>query len=464
MAQANIRARRFSPARERAGGKAPSQTHVLPRDVQVFWYLYLAALVASVLIAIAMRQMGLPQTRWNPLSDPLMGDLMEYPGTFQLLHTAAFFDNALPGGLPKPMFSAVAYPPFASVLLAPLYLTAHPALLFLSAALVWLAGALWWVYSAFIRTGVARATAILLPLTLTITAFPVLRLIHQGNIELLVWVLTATGTYSFVRRHHSVAAGLWGLAAAVKFYPLLLLLPLVPQQRYRALLFGCSIFLISSWLALWWLGPTTAIAFNGSFHNVFGYQQLRTAEWSLRELVANHSAFSFVKLGAQMFHLSSSRLALPYYISGGLLFFGVFLVRLAKMPVANQLLGVTVAMLLLPTVSYYHTLVHLYAPLLLLLFVALQAHQAGLQVAGLRTSLSLFIPLFVPYTLCTFPHVFLFCGLVQSCALGLLFLCALQYPFHCFAAIRQAGPLDLSAERWPRPALRHPARAVRGIR
>jgi hypothetical protein len=41
----------------------------------------------------------------------------------------------------------------------------------------------------------------------------------------------------------------------------------------------------------------------------------------------------------------------------------------------------------------------------------------------------LFVPLFCSFTLFTFPHAMLFCGLVQACLLIALFVCALQFPF-----------------------------------
>jgi hypothetical protein len=99
------------------------------------------------------------------------------------------------------------------------------------------------------------------------------------------------------------------------------------------------------------------------------------------------------------------------------------------MPVANQLLGASVFMLTLPTISYFHSLVNLYAPLLVLFFVAIYADRAGVRVAGLSTAILLFVPLFASFQLFTFPTVFLYCGLLQAIVLVILFLCAVQYPF-----------------------------------
>jgi hypothetical protein len=178
-----------------------------------------------------------------------------------------------------------------------------------------------------------------------------------------------------------------------------------------------------------WLGPTMGVAWRGSIENVFKYQGLRVGEWSLRELLANHSVFGLVKVLAMISGVPLSRLTLPYYgfgaVAMGLAFFG----RLWKMPVANQLLAVIVFMVMFPPITYYHTLVHLYASFVVLVFVAIRAQRAGVSVPGLRGTVMLFVPLFASYTLFTFPRVFVYGGLVQACLLLMLFGCALRFPF-----------------------------------
>ena len=112
-----------------------------------------------------------------------------------------------------------------------------------------------------------------------------------------------------------------------------------------------------------------------------------------------------------------------------MLFALIFFGRLARQPVANQLLGITVFMLLLPTISCFYILVHLYAPLLVLLFLKLDADRAQVRIPGLGSAILLFVPLCACYTLFTFRSVLLFGGLVQGACLVLLLLCSLQYVF-----------------------------------
>src|SRR5260370_11932854 len=144
---------------------------------------------------------------------------------------------------------------------------------------------------------------------------------------------------------------------------------------------------------------------------------------------ANHSWFLLVKLAAAIAGTSALKLVKAYYVCGGLLFVAVFFGRLRKMPVANQLLGMSVFMLTLPSISYFHTLVNLYAPLLVLFFVAIRADRAGTRIAGLSTAILLFVPLFASFQLFTFPTYFLYCGVLQAILLLVLFLYAVQYPF-----------------------------------
>ncbi len=401
----------------------------LPKGLVVFWALILATIMLSVVVAILGHQAHRPDTQWDPFSDPLLGDLMEYPATYQSLHSAAFFSNAGHGAMPRGMFSAVAYPPFAAAVLAPLYLAVDPLWGFLSLAAAWLTVAYWGTRSVLRKNGFSAAKATLFPLSLLTASFPVARLVHQGNIELVVWILVAAGLWAFLQHREMTPAVMWGLAAALKLYPAVLLLLFLPRRKTGALLVGVAVGTGVTVLSLWWLGPTIIVAWRGSLQHVFGYQDLRASEWSLRELVANHSWFSWTKLLAQLFQLPLPAVLLPYTASGAALLAAAGR-RLWAMPVTNQVLGLTVFMLGFPSVSYFHTLVHLYFPLVILVCVAMQAHRTGASVLGLHATLLLFVPLFAPYTLLLYPRALLFSGLLQSLSLWMLFLCALQFPFH----------------------------------
>jgi Glycosyltransferase family 87 len=401
----------------------------LPGELRWFWMISLAGFGMMFLVGWLKYCAGETQFNWDPLSDPLFGDMAEYPGTYTLLHTADFFFNVAGHPWAYPMFSPVAYPPFAALIMAPMYGCGQPELAFLLVAAGWLVALVGWVSRGLTRIGMGRATAILLPLSLVLISFPIQRMMHQGNIELVLWMFTALGALAFIRGRDDAAAVLWGLAAAMKLFPIILLILLLPRRKWRAFAEGVGTFLLASVFALWWLGPSIAVAWKGSMQNVFGYQGVRMGEFSLRELVANHSLIDLAKIVAMILHYPLNKLMLPYFACGaavmGLAFFG----KLWKMPVANQLLAVSAFMVMFPSISYYHALVHMYAPLLLLGWIAIQAQRTGISVKGLGGTIMLFVPLFVAFPVLTFPKAILYCGVIQSLVLLMLFFCALEYPF-----------------------------------
>ena len=404
----------------------------LPDLLRQFWAW--SAVVFGLTLAVAWVECraGYTAVNYNPLEFPLFGDLMEYPGTYQWLHTSVFFFNVTARPVPYPLYSPVAYPPFAAMVMAGLYSAASPVLRYLEVTAAWLAVAVWGVRRALMRAGINGVTATVFPLTMATISFPIARLVVEGNVELALWILTAAGVWAYLkdsRGGDDAAAVLWGLAAAMKLYPAVMLILFLPRGRWRAFALGVAAFAGATVLALWWLGPTMGVAWRGSIQNVFGYQGIRAGEWSLRELAANHSAFTLAKMLAMMTGLSLKKLTLPYYAVGAVAMGWAFFGKLWKMPEANQLLAVTAFMVLFPPVSYFHTLVHLYAPLLVLLLVAIRAERAGVSVAGLRGTVMLFVPLFAAWTLFTFPRVYVFDGLVQAALLVALFGCALRFPF-----------------------------------
>jgi hypothetical protein len=419
-------------AEERKGGGVRMR---LPGELRVFWVGSLVTFALTFVVGWMKYREGYSIYNWDPLSDPLFGDLMEYPGTYKLLHSAAFFFNFADKPWPYPMFSPVAYPPFAAVVMAPVYAFPIPELLFLIVSGAWLAVLVGWVSRGMMRVAISPATAILMPLTLALVSFPIERLVHQGNIELVVWMFTALGVLAFLRGRDDAAAVLWGLAAAMKLFPIILLILLLPRRRYRALAVGAGTLVASTVISLWWLGPTIGVAWRGTMKNVFGYEGIRTAEWTFREVLANHSLIEVAKFFALLVRFPLGRITLPYFACGavvmGLAFFG----KLWKMPVANQVLGVSTFMVMFPPISYYHALVHMYAPLIVLGWTAIRAQRAGVRVPKLQGTMLLFLPLFAPFTVLTFPAAFLFCGIVQSLVLLALFFCALEFPFEMKATV-----------------------------
>ena len=408
-------------AKRADGAVCASGSVPLPAVLRMFWVGSLAAFGLMLLVAYIEYRMGFSHWHYNPLTGDRYQDLMEFPPVFRMLHTAAFFNGV--------ENSRVAYPPFGVVVYAFLYWTGHPIVFYLSTAALWLAAGVWGMRRELMGQGISAMTATLFPLTIALVSFPIAGLLQRGNVELFLWILAATGTWAFLRGRENLAAVLWGLAAAMKLYPVLFLALLLPRGRWRALAVGVGTFVGTTVLSMWWLGPSMGVVWQGTLRNVFGYQGKRASDWSLHELLANHTAYNLAKVVALIARFPLAKLTLPYYVCGALVFGVAFFGRLWKAPVANQLLAISAFMMAFPPVSYFYTLVQLYAAWMVLVFVAIRAEQAGMKVQGLKLVMLLLVGLFASFMLFSFPRAYLYGGLVQGGMLVLLFLFALRYRF-----------------------------------
>ena len=399
----------------------------LPKLLRMFWAGSAVAFVLMFVVALIERAMGFSHWHYNPLSGDRYQDLMEFPPVYRMLHTAAFY-----GGIGN---SRVAYPPLGMVVYAALYATGHTIGVYLTTAGVWIAGCVLGVRRSLMREGINGLEATLFPLTVAVVSFPIAGLLQRGNIELYLWMLTALGAWAFWRGKNGAAAVLWGLAAAMKLYPIVLLGMFLPRKRWGAFVLGLVTFVGSTVASLAWLGPTIRIAWHGAMRNVFGYQGIRAMQWTLHELMANHSAYNLAKFAAMITRVPLAHLTLPYYAVGAVVLAWAWFGRLQKMPATNQLLALTAFMVALPPVSYFYTLPQLYAPWVALVFVALRADREDVGVPGLKQAMLMMLPLFATFMLFTFPRVFLFGGLIQAVMLIVLFGCAVRYPFATETAV-----------------------------
>ena len=391
-----------------------------PKVLLWFWAGSAAALVLTVLVGWLEYKAGWSQSQYAPLQYFNFSDLLEYRSTFQLVHTAEFF---------HPPGSAVAYPPFGAAIFGLVYAFGNPVRVYLLIALIALGGAVWGLRRAIVAYGLSPRTASPFLVTLVLASFPFWRMVPQGNIELFLWIFTAAGVWLYLRGHDDAAAIVWALAAAMKLYPVICLVLFLPRKKYRAFFIGVAVFVGATAASLAYLGPSMAVAAKGSLGNVFGYQGVRADDWTVRELVSNHSWFMVVKILGRAVGLSSAALTKPYYLCGAALFAAVFFGRVRKMPVANQVMVVSLFMVLLPPISYFHTLANLYAPWFILAFLAIRAAQAGVRIPGLHAAILLFLPLFSSFSLYSYPRFSIYGGVVQSCVLTVLFVWGIWFPF-----------------------------------
>jgi len=75
--------------------KARRTTLRLPRELRLLWMATALGFALAFVVGWLKWHAGQVVYNWDPLSDPRFGDLLEYPGTYALLHTRAFFFNVV---------------------------------------------------------------------------------------------------------------------------------------------------------------------------------------------------------------------------------------------------------------------------------------------------------------------------------------------------------------------------------
>ena len=224
--------------------------------------LLVSALYAAVIVVL----------RWNHIGD--------------VAHEIALADRLLAGqslyGTVTPGQGSL-WPPFAAIALIPFAL--------LSRISLQLATAAWSVFGvACLGASVLLASrwgwkaAIL---ALLAVAMPVQTNFEHHNVNTVLLALVMAGAVD-LDANHERRAGVWfGLAAALKAFPALLLVALALRRRWRAFATGLVVALVATLLPLLPYGPTGAVAEIRAWLSVGldpGQWQLATSDQSMRSL------------------------------------------------------------------------------------------------------------------------------------------------------------------------------------
>lgn len=177
----------------------------------------------------------------------------------------------------------------------------------------------------------------ILSLILLVTSWPLLLLMERANIELVVLCLTLGGSLSYWREPPRWAAVLWGLAASMKIYPVILLALFFKRKHLGTLCYGLTVFTASLLFSFWWVGPSIEIAAVGTLHGVTGFVSGYTYQARTGELGFDHSFLAALKspLTIHRLHVGSKAIGLigHLYIYGVLLSTCVaFYIRVQHLP------------------------------------------------------------------------------------------------------------------------------------
>jgi len=377
--------------------------------------------------------LGLPYDYPGIVSWTTFIDFHSFISKFAFFHSRLFFSRG--ETLPYPAPALVAYK---------LFLTPQPAggrvavpiYEFTILVISWIM--LFLFRRALVRRGLAPRTATGFVLGTYFLSFPFWFEWLQGNIEFAVWALLFLGIAAFWNDKLYLAAVCLGVAAAMKVFPLVFLglflarreTPSQYRALYRALAVAMLSASVSTVVSVWLVCPDFAYSWQQINLALFHFQH----EYMLNLLQVqsgfDHSLFALIKRAmlpllqpAQVENLL--RLYLPAVAFAGCM---AFFLRIRRLPFANQVACLTIAAVLLPPVSYDYTLIHLYAPFALLVFVALDHARTRQPPPGLFAALCMLAFLLAAQSEFIL-HGVRFAGQLKSLALLMLGYLCLRYPF-----------------------------------
>lgn len=400
----------------------PDGEFALPPVLRMYWaWLFGLSVISAIMGDIYYRLDRFVECCTLPTGNPFFTDFWVYQYIFQFLHTRAFFDGA----------ERFAYPAFSAVVYDLLYhLGPHAQAIFCTTELGVCGAAAWLFYGKIRRIGLRRFPAAALVLCTLLFSYPLQFLVEDGNIEILVCFLTAGGLWAFLKGREGLAASLWGLAGAMKLYPILLLAVFLTRAKWRYMAIGTAVCVLASVLSMWFIGPTIGIAFQGTIHGVAGFVSSYAERARIEELKFDHSLLAPFKLFTYLrMHRRSvnSDMTKPYLLIAGSAALLTFFLRVRHMPVVNRLMFLFVAIVALPPVSYQYTLVHLYAPWAMLVIMVLRCAANGRELPELQTAFVCFAFLFTSQNY-IFYHLVHINGLSQTIALVVLTITMLRHP------------------------------------
>jgi hypothetical protein len=294
--------------------------------------------------------------------------------------------------------------------------------------------ALAWYRRAIIRRGLTARQATLFVLGTYAFSFAFWFEFQQANMEIIVWMMVSLGVWSFWTEKPWAASFFFGLATAMKIFPFVFLGLFLARKQYRQILGSILVIVTATASSLWLVCPDLPYAWRQITDGLLFFGKSQTLQFIQVGLGFDHSLFALVKrlIGAIAPGMPLNHLIGTYLLVAGVGGIVLFFARIRKLPPVNQVLCLSIAAILLPPTSYDYTLMHLYAPFALLVFVALEREKLG--TGGTQRDL------FAAFALLAFllspQSEFIYHGARYSAqikAVGLLLLGAvgLVFPFAC---------------------------------
>ena len=336
---------------------------------------------------------------------------------FQYFHQPAFYGSfRVPFSYPPPL--AVAYHIFFAA-------GANAARYFFLLMLACYLFACALLIREFVLRGWNAAHAFLFVAVCAALSYPFMVAFSLDEMELLVWAVLALGIYLFVQGYAWQAAILFGLAGSMKYFPLIYIALPLAQKKVRDALIVLITFGGSLVLSAWFLGPSLHVVSKGMQTQAQQFRVYYLDQFHPFESGIDHSMFGLCKyiLHARG-HVAWPPSLISIYltlvaVSGVILWFW----RIRKMPILNQVTALSVASVLLPPLSHDYTLMHLYAPWVMLVMLA-----SSVRTKGIALGLFCFALLFTPESFLIHGGV-RFSGQFKCLVLFALLLISVTYRF-----------------------------------
>ena len=403
----------------------PREKTGVPLPVELYRFAWALVILMSACFVVNLFSRRFLHLHFEPFATPFFSDyfpdFINFVPRFKYFHTLTFFtySSKTPFMYPAPV--AVVYELFYLV-------PAHPLRFFLLFGCAAFVAAATLFGRVLLRRGIQPVDAYLFPLVVLLCSYPFWFAGKQANMEVVIWAFLAAGLACLLKERGYSAAGCFGIAASMKIYPIIYLGLLLVRRQYRQGVFGAMTAAFLTVASLWAVYPDIP---ESSRRISAGVEQFRLLYMlHLRpEIGADHSLFAVFKRvvhplppPAELGHILSLYLAVAAI--GGL---ALFVLRIRKLPVLNQVLCLMVASILFPPTSFEYTLLHLLDPFAMYVLLILSYQREGRRAPGQKFLLPCFAVLFgfIPELI---RHGVSFGGQVKGLLLLALFLYALWRP------------------------------------
>ncbi len=252
---------------------------------------------------------------------------------------------------------------------------------------------------------------------------------YLGNMEICVFIILAAGVWAFFYSRGYTAAACFGVAGALKIFPLVYVGLLLARKQYRQTIFALAVAAASTVAAFWLVCPVMSTSVRG-IQSGLGEFRIRYMLQFRFENRFDHSIYALIK--ALFPAVRQSTLA-PHALSVYLLVAAslgtvLYFWKIRNLAVYNQVLALSVASVVLPPTSHDYTLLHMYIPWALLVICALDSEKRRVRISGLMSAFVCFAILFAPETE-FIVYGRSYGGQIKALTLIALFLLALRHRF-----------------------------------